>query len=84
MNLLATSLMTHAYLYAPSDKHKYKTWVLEYLRAWEGMLLHLTLAKRPRMYDACGNNRPFSTMHASYLPTNSMRAWPIISARTRS
>ena len=48
MNLLATSLMTHAYLYAPADKHKYKTWVLEYLRAWEGMLLHLTLAKRPR------------------------------------
>jgi hypothetical protein len=35
MNLLATSLMTHAYLYAPADKAKYKTWVLEYLQAWE-------------------------------------------------
>eukprot|EP01051_Picozoa_sp_SAG22_P019382 SAG22_NODE_3559_length_1641_cov_1.954604_4_plen_63_part_00 len=35
MNLLATSLMTHAYLYAPADKDKYKTWVLEYLQAWE-------------------------------------------------
>ena len=32
MNLLATSLMTHAYLYAPADKAKYKTWVLEYLQ----------------------------------------------------
>ena len=35
MNLLATSLMTHAYLYAPADKLKYKRWVLDYLHAWE-------------------------------------------------
>ena len=35
MNLLCTSLMTHAYLYNPPDKQKYKQWVLDYLAAWE-------------------------------------------------
>jgi hypothetical protein len=35
MNLLATSLVTHAYLFSPSDKEKYKTWVMEYLAAWK-------------------------------------------------
>ena len=33
LNLNATSLMTHAYLY--TGEEKYKTWVLDYLKAWE-------------------------------------------------
>jgi hypothetical protein len=27
--------MTHAYLYNPAGKQKYKSWVLDYLAAWE-------------------------------------------------
>jgi len=33
LNLNATSLLTHAYMY--TGEEKYKTWVLEYLEAWE-------------------------------------------------
>ncbi len=33
LNLNATSLITNAYLYTGQDK--YRTWVLEYLKAWE-------------------------------------------------
>ena len=33
LNLSATSMVTNAYLYTGADK--YKTWVLEYLQAWE-------------------------------------------------
>ena len=34
LNLLATSLVTHAYLY--TGEAKYRDWVLEYLDAWKG------------------------------------------------
>lgn len=33
VNLTSTGLMTHAYMYDQDPKHK--TWVLEYLKAWE-------------------------------------------------
>ena len=35
LNLLATSLVTHAFLLDPPDKAEHKAWVLEYLGAWE-------------------------------------------------
>ena len=34
-------------------------------------------------YDACGMNWTFQTMHNCYLSTYLMRAWPMISTRTR-
>ncbi|CAF4420791.1 unnamed protein product, partial [Adineta steineri] len=33
LNLNATGLVTHAFLY--SDEEKYRRWVLEYLKAWK-------------------------------------------------
>ena len=35
LNLLATSLVTHAFLLNPADKATHKAWVLEYLQRWE-------------------------------------------------
>src|SRR5947209_8150210 len=36
LNLTATSLVTHAYLY--TGEERFRQWVLEYLEAWEGRI----------------------------------------------